>query len=203
MFRSKLTLLLATPVIASCALLASLAPVGAADPAKVTAGTYKVDPAHTQVKWAVSHFGFNDYFGLLGDATGSLTIDPANLAAAKVSITIPMASNLTSSSVLTDKLKKADNFNVEKFPTATFESTAVAVSGNTAKITGNLSFMGVTKPVVLDTTLSGAGKNPFNGKDSVGFHATTTLKRSEWGYKNMVPAIGDDVKLDISVAFEK
>jgi polyisoprenoid-binding protein YceI len=201
--RSKYALLLATPVIASCAFLASLAPVGAADPAKVQAGTYAVDPAHAQVKWSLSHFGFNDYFGLLGSPTGSLTIDPANLNAAKVSITLPMKTNVTSSDVLTGKMLKSDFFNVEAHPNATFVSTGVVATDKTAKVSGNLTFLGVTKPVVLDTTFSGAGKNPFNGKETVGFHATTTIKRSDFGLKYALPAIGDDVKLDISVAFEK
>jgi polyisoprenoid-binding protein YceI len=203
MSRSKYMLLLATPVIASCALLASLAPVGAADPAKVSAGNYAVESTHAQIQWSTSHFGFNDYFGLFGSPTGTLSLDPANLNASKVSISVPVSSNVTSSEKLTAHMLKADFLNAEKFPTATFESTSVVATDKSAKIAGNLTLLGVTKPVVLDTTFSGAGKNAYNGKETVGFHATTTIKRSYFGMKYGLPLVGDDVKLNISVAFEK
>ena len=86
---------------------------------------------------------------------------------------------------------------------AKFVSTSVVAKGTTAKITGNLTLNGITKPVVLDTTFSGAGNNPFNKKPTVGFHATSVIKRSEFGISYAVPMISDDVTLDISVAFEK
>ncbi len=203
MSRSKYALLLATPVIASCALLASLAPVGAADPAKVSAGNYVVESTHAQIQWSVSHFGFNDYFGIFGSPTGTLSLDPANLNAAKVSVSVPVNTNVTSSAKLTEKMLTGEFLDATKFPNATFESTSVVANGKSAKITGNLTLLGVTKPVVLDTTFSGAGKNFINGKETVGFHATTTIKRSEFGMNKYVPNIGDDVKLSISVAFEK
>lgn len=86
---------------------------------------------------------------------------------------------------------------------AKFVSTSVIAKGTTAKITGNLTLNGVTKPVVLDSRFSGAGANPFNKKATVGFHATTTIKRSDFGVMYGIPVVSDNVKLDISVAFEK
>jgi polyisoprenoid-binding protein YceI len=86
---------------------------------------------------------------------------------------------------------------------AKFVSTRVVASGTSAKITGDLTLNGVTKPVVLDATFSGAGNNPFNKKATVGFHATSVIKRSAFGISYAVPIISDDVTLDISVAFEK
>jgi polyisoprenoid-binding protein YceI len=76
-------------------------------------------------------------------------------------------------------------------------------NGTSAKITGNLTLNGVTKPVILDATFSGAGANPFNKKPTIGFHGTTTIKRSEFGVTYGIPVVSDEVKLDISVAFEK
>jgi polyisoprenoid-binding protein YceI len=76
-------------------------------------------------------------------------------------------------------------------------------SGTTAKISGDLTLNGVTKPVILDAKFSGAGNNPFNGKATIGFHATSVIKRSAFGINYAVPLISDDVTLDISVAFEK
>jgi polyisoprenoid-binding protein YceI len=73
----------------------------------------------------------------------------------------------------------------------------------TAKINGNLTLNGVTKPVTLDATFVGAGNNPFSKKPTVGFHARTVIKRSEWGITYGIPLVTDEVRLDISVAFEK
>lgn len=204
-------LLLALPLLAAVPLMAQSAPQlpGTADVSRVTAGTYKTDPGHTLIGWRVSHFGFNDYFGIFGDATGTLTLDPKNPNAATVDITIPVSKVTTASAGLTGHLLRAgkDGGKPDFFgpapADAKFVSTKVEANGTTAKITGNLTLNGVTKPVVLDTKFSGAGNNPFNKKATVGFHATTTIKRSDFGVSYAVPMISDDVALDISVAFEK
>ena len=203
--------LLALPLFAAVPLIAQSVPQvpGTMDVARVTAGTYNTDPGHTLIGWRVRHFGFNDYFGIFGDATGTLTIDPANPNAAKVDITIPVSKVTTASSGLTGHLLRAgkDGGKPDFFgpapADAKFVSTSVSSSGTAAKITGNLTLNGVTKPVVLDTRFSGAGNNPFNKKATVGFHATTTIKRSEFGVAYGIPVVSDEVKLDISVAFEK
>lgn len=204
-------LLFALPLLAAVPLMAQSAPQmpGVADVSRVSAGTYKTDPGHTLIGWRVSHFGFNDYFGIFGDVTGTLDIDPANPNAAKVDITIPVGKVTTASAGLTGHLLRAgkDDGKADFFGAAPadakFVSTKVEASGMTAKITGDLTLNGVTKPVVLDAKFSGAGNNPFNKKATVGFHATTTIKRSEFGVTYAVPVISDDVALDISVAFEK
>lgn len=176
---------------------------GAKDPSRVKAGTYTVDSAHTQVMWRVNHLGFNDYFGIFGDVKGSLTIDPAKPAAASVDIQIPIASTATSSAELTAHLMKPEFFDSAKFSTATFKSTAVAVTGTEAKISGNLTIKGVTKPVVLNAAFSGAGLGPMNKKETIGFHASTMIKRSDFGISYGIPFVPDEVPLEISVAFEK
>lgn len=204
-------LLCALPLFAAVPLIAQSAPQtpGVVDVTRVTAGTYSTDPGHTLIGWRVSHFGFNDYFGIFGDATGTLVLDPAKPNASTVDITIPIGKVTTASAGLTGHLLragkeggKADFFGPAPAD-AKFVSTSVVVKGTTAKITGNLTLNGVTKPVVLDTTFSGAGNNPFNKKPTVGFHATSVIKRSEFGISYAVPMISDDVILDISVAFEK
>jgi polyisoprenoid-binding protein YceI len=200
-------ILLALPLLFAAPLLAeeAAAPAlpGVADAARVAVGSYEVDARHTQVNWQVNHFGFNDYFGLFGDVTGTLDIDPANLGAAKVDVTIPIASVATSSAGLTTHLQTPDFFDVAKFSTARFVSTSVAVDGQRAMIKGDLTMLGVTKPVELETRFEGAGDNPMNKKATVGFHASTTIKRSDWGMTKYVPMVSDEVKLRISVAFEK
>lgn len=204
-------LLCALPLFVAVPLIAQSAPQtpGVVDVTRVTAGTYNTDPGHTLIGWRVSHFGFNDYFGIFGDATGTLVLDPAKPNASTVDITIPIGKVTTASAGLTGHLLragkeggKADFFGPAPAD-AKFVSTSVVAKGTTAKITGNLTLNGITKPVVLDTTFSGAGNNPFNKKPTVGFHATAVIKRSEFGISYAVPMISDEVKLDISVAFEK
>jgi polyisoprenoid-binding protein YceI len=182
---------------------------GQPDPARVTVGTYAADPNHSLIGWEVSHFGFNDYYGLFGDVAGTLTIDPANLSAAKVDVTIPVANVTTASKGLTEHLLRAgkDGGKPDFFgpapASARFVSTTVQAVGLTALITGDLTINGVTKPVTLEAEFTGAGINPYNKKATIGFEAETSIKRSDFGVNYGIPFVGDEVELDISVAFEK
>jgi polyisoprenoid-binding protein YceI len=169
----------------------------------VKAGTYKVESYHTQVGFSLSHFGFTNYSGLFSGATGSLRLDPAHPAASKLDVTIPVDSILTTVPKLTDELKGDKWFDVAKFPQAVFTSTNVTLgSGGEATITGTLTLHGVTKPVVLHAHLLGAGVNPLDKAYTVGFEATGTIKRSDFGVSLYAPALGDDVELSIAGAFE-
>ena len=206
--------LLALPLLAAAPLIAQggppSGPPGKADPKLVKAGTYEVEKTHAQIQWTVNHFGFNDYFGLFGNPTGTLTLDPTKPNASKVAITIPISDLATSSKGLTEHMlragadgKPADFFNVAVHPNATFTSTSVVATGTKAKIMGTLTLNGVSKPVTLDAQFIGVGTNPFRKKETVGFHATTKIKRSDWGMGMGIPLVADEVGLTISVAFEK
>jgi polyisoprenoid-binding protein YceI len=203
-----IALLIATPLIAQN--VPPTSPPGALDVSRVTAGNYVVESTHTQIQWTVNHFGFNDYFGIFGSPTGTLTLDPAKPNDTKVSIDIPLSELATSSAKLTEHMlrpgkdgKPADFFDITAHPSAKFVSTSVAVKGTEAKILGNLTFNGVTKPVALNAKFTGAGNNPFNKKATVGFQASTMINRSDWGMKTGIPFVTDAVRLKISVAFEK
>lgn len=196
---------------ATAPLLAQSAPEvpGQVDATRVVAGSYTADPSHSLIAWEVSHFGFSDYIGLFGDVAGTLTIDPANLSAASVNVTIPVAKVTTASAGLTEHLLRAgkdgtkpDFFGPEPND-ARFVSTSVSATGNVAKIDGNLTLNGITKPVTLDAEFTGAGNNPYNKKLTVGFSATTMIKRSDFGIETAIPLVSDEVELEIHVAFEK
>lgn len=176
---------------------------GTADLKAVTAGTYKADHEHTLVGFRVNHFGFNDYFGIFGDATGTLELDPAQPARAKVEMTIPLTHITTASRELTEHLKTADFFDSAKYPEAKFVSRAVKADGTNYEIEGDLTLKGRTLPVTLKARFVGAGVNPMTKARTVGFHATTTLKRSAYGIDYALPMVSDEVALDISAAFEK
>lgn len=208
--RLPLILLAATAAI-TAPIVAQMAKPGAASPAAVTAGTYQADPGHTLVVWTLDHLGFSPYTGIFGDVTGTLVLDPKNPSAAKVDVTIPVSKVTTASSGLTAHLLRAgkDGGKPDFFgPTpadAKFVSTKVVVTGQKAKITGDLTLNGVTKPVTLDASFYGAGKGPamMGGKENIGFKASGTIKRSEFGLSFGVPAVGDDVTLAIAAAFVK
>lgn len=184
---------------------------GSRNPAAVSGGTYTVDPAHTLVVWTLDHLGFSPYTGIFGDVTGTLTLDPKNPSAARVDVTIPVSKVVTASAGLTQHLLRPgkDNGKPDFFGAAPadarFVSTAVVAKGQKAKITGNFTLNGVTRPVTLDATFYGAGKMSaqMGGKENVGFRATGTIIRSQYGLGFGIPMVGDKVKLDISAAFQK
>ena len=184
---------------------------GSRNPAAVTGGTYAVDPGHTLVVWTLDHLGVSPYSGIFGDVTGSLTLDPKNPSAAKVDVTIPVSKVVTASAGLTQHLLrpgkdggKPDFFGAAPAD-ARFVSTKVVARGQKATITGNLTLNSVTRPVTLDASFYGAGKMPaaMGGQENVGFKATATILRSQFGLGFAVPMVGDAVKLDISAAFQK
>lgn len=97
-------------------------------------------------------------------------------------------------------LKSKDFFDVEKFPDMVFKGTTIEITGDkTAKINGELTLLGVTKPVTLDTVFNKAGKHPFSGKYVAGFSAVTNIKRSDFGMEYGLPMIGDDVNIHLEV----
>lgn len=164
-------------------------------------GTFKIDPSHAHAGFSISHLGFSMQNGQFDTISGSVTLDPANPANSKVSVTID-ANSLDSGWDKRDAhLKNADFFNVKKFPTLTFTSTKVMPTGKTtAKVIGNLTMLGVSKPVTLDIKMNKAGNHPFKkDKFLVGFSGTTTIKRSVWGMTKYVPNIGDEVKIRLEI----
>lgn len=202
---------MAGSIVAAPAIFAQGAPQvpGTQDTSRVTAGTYAADPSHSLIAFEVNHFGFNDYYGIFGDVAGKLVLDPANLDAAMVDVTIPVASVTTASKGLTDHLLrpgkdggKPDFFGPSP-AAARFVSTSVKADGMIATITGNLTLNGITKPVTFAAEFTGAGINPFNKKETIGFEAETEIKRSDFGVNYAIPLVSDEVELDISIAFEK
>lgn len=183
---------------------------GKADPARVIAATYKVDSGHTLVRWTVDHFGFSDYFGIFGDVTGTLQLNPRNLSATKLDVTIPVAKVTVASAGLRDHLLRAGrnggkpDFFGPNPANARFVSTAVRRTGPMkADITGDLTLNGVTRPVTIAATFKGAGAHPMNKRLNIGFSGTAAIKRSDFGIAYGLPLVSDRVALDIAAAFEQ
>ena len=183
---------------------AQMPPPGSMNTAAVTAGTYTADGHHTQVAWTLNHLGFNSYHGLFGGgATGTLTLDPANPSADQVSMVFPIDQVVTTVPALNTHIQAPDLMDAAKYPTATFTSTRVTVNGTHAMIEGNLTLHGLTIQFILDERFTVEVINPLNKLPTVGFEATATIKRSDFGINYLIPALGNDVDLAITAAFEK
>ncbi|RYY05271.1 MAG: polyisoprenoid-binding protein, partial [Alphaproteobacteria bacterium] len=154
--------------------------------------------------FSVNHFGFNDYFGTLPGATGTLVLNPKQLAATKLDVSLPVERISTTNATLDGELKSADWFDAAKYPTIRFVSQTVTQTGpRTARISGTVTMHGVSKPMTLDATFGGAGVNPLSKAYTAGFKATGTIKRTDFGVSKYAPLVGDAVTLSITAAFEQ
>ncbi|RPE75775.1 YceI family protein [Vulcaniibacterium tengchongense] len=180
--------------LALAAALAAVAGFAAAAPT-----TYKIDPNHTDVIASWSHFGFSHPVAHFGQVDGSITYDPADVAASKVEVTIPLAGLNSHVPDFDEHLRSADFFDAANHPAITFKSTKVEAAGEgKLRVHGNLTVRGVTKPVVLDTTINKVGEQPMAKRPAAGFDATTTLKRSDFGLGKYAPNVSDEVSIRIT-----
>jgi polyisoprenoid-binding protein YceI len=161
--------------------------------------SYRIDPNHTQVTASWSHFGFSHPFANFGQADGTIVYDAQNVGASKVNVTLPLAGLDTTIPDLDKHLRSGDFFDAEKYPTITFTSTRVEAAGDRKlRVTGDLTVHGVTRPAVLDVSINGAGPHPMTKREAVGFDATTTLKRSDFGVAAYVPNVSDEIQIRIT-----
>lgn len=169
-------------------------------PAHADIEKYTFDKAHTQILFFVNHLGFSNSQGEFLEYDGNFMFNRAEPEKSSIDVTIQTASIDMDDEKWDDHMKNEDFFNVEEFPTMTFKSTGIEVTGeNTADITGDLTLLGVTKPVTLSVTHNKSGKHPFGEKYVAGFSAHATLKRSEFGMDYGLPMVGDDVEIRIEV----
>jgi polyisoprenoid-binding protein YceI len=171
----------------------------------VPAGDYTVDTKETLVRYEVLHFGSSDYWGTFPGATGTMRLDPRNLGTTQLEVRVPVATVETTNRELDGELFSDEFFDGETYRYLSFVATSVQRTGpRTVAISGKLSMHNVTLPVVLDATFIGGGPNPFNAKEIIiGFRATASVKRSDFGLGKYVPIVSDETHIVISVAFKK
>jgi len=163
------------------------------------ADSYTMDPAHTYANFTISHLGFSTMHGRFDKSSGKVTLDRA-AKHGTVDITIESASVSTGFAKRDDHLKSPDFFNAAEFPSITYKSSAVKFKGDVpASVEGSLTMLGVTKPVTLTIDAFKCGAHPMNKKELCGAAASAQIKRSDFGIKFGLPAIGDDIKLDFEV----
>lgn len=172
----------------------------AAPPAATAADTFAVNKPHTMIAFSIDRLGLTKVLGSFSKVDGEFTIDRDNPAASTVSVTIDPSTIYTGFEARDKHLRSPDFFNVQEFPEVKFVSTQVERTGEkTAKVTGNLTLLGVTKPVTLDVALNSIKQDARTKKDLAGFSARATLKRSDFGMKYQVGPLGDDVTLMVEL----
>ena len=163
------------------------------------ADNYTIDPAHTFPHFAINHLGFSTMHGRFDKTSGTISMDAA-AGKGSVNVTIDAASVDTGFEKRNEHLSSPDFLNVGEFPEITYKSTKVTFTGDsTAKVEGKLTIMGTSKPVTLNVTHYKCGTNPMSKKAMCGFDATATIKRSDFGVKYGIPAIGDEMQLTFEV----
>lgn len=162
--------------------------------------TYQIDVAHTQTYFTVNHMGFSNSTGAVRVKEGTVSFDDADWSKSKVDVTLDITALQLGDKTWNEHVSAPKFFNVAKFPTAHFVSNKVEkLSDSTGKITGTLTLLGIAKPVTLMLTKNKVDKNPMTNKPYAGFSATGTLKRSDWGMTEYLPAIADNVSLRIEL----
>jgi len=163
----------------------------------VAADTYTLDPVHSEVSFETEHLGFSHQVGSFIKSTAKATID-RTAKTGSVDVTIDPASVRTHDSTRLDAIVKGEKFfNVGKYPTITFKSSDFKFDGDRlVAVNGELTLLGVTKPVTLSVDHFRCGANPYNKKPMCGGDASATIKRSEWGMTGGLPyAPADEVKV--------
>ncbi|MGR3542422.1 MAG: YceI family protein [Hasllibacter sp.] len=190
---------------------AAIALVAAAH-AFAEAERYVLDSSHSQVLFSYDHLGFSTTYGMFSGFEGEIMFDADDPAASSVSVSMPVTMMFTGWEARDAHFLSEDFFNAvsdgqpidEGRNLVTFESTSIEVTGEqTANITGDLTMNGITQEVVLEAELNQAGTHPMAQTPWLGFDATTSILRSDFGVGAFAPAVGDEVQIMISIEAQK
>lgn len=164
---------------------------------------YEIDASHAQVVFSYKHLGFSTTTGMFSGFEGEIMFDEADPSNSSVTVSMPVMSMFTGWEQRDGHFMSGDFFGATEEDLVTFTSTSIEVTGdNTANITGDLTMNDITKPVVLEATLNQSAPYPFGpkqGTPTLGFDATTTLLRSDFGVGAFAPAVSDEVEITISI----
>ncbi|QTF72508.1 MULTISPECIES: YceI family protein [Arthrobacter] len=172
-------------------------------PTNLTAGTWTLDPSHSEAAWTVRHAGISKVRGTFGDLAATVTVTDND---AVVDATIQSASISTGDANRDGHVKGEDFFDVENHPTLTFKSTSLEGDGEDYKLNGELTIKGVSVPVTFDAEFGGVAVDPF-GNTRAGVSAETTISRKEFGltWNAALEAggvlVSDKVKINLELSF--
>jgi len=195
--------------VATCLAFCSLAsaaqialPGATQDPAAIRAGTYQLDPHHGRITWSINHMGFSTYVGQVPELKATLVLDPKNVAATTLRVTVDMSSIGTLYPPMDANLKGPLYFDVARYPTADFVSKQVIRTGKrTADVDGMLTMHGTTRPVVLHVVFNQGAPNPKKNSYDVGFQGKALIKRTDFGLDTGLDLVGNEISLDLEGEF--
>lgn len=165
-------------------------------------GSYKLDQTHVAVLFKINHMGLSTFVGRFNKVDATLEFDPKNIAAAKLSAVIDVASLDANNLDLEETLRGSSWLDTEKYPQAFFKTISVSVlDQNSAVFSGELTLHGVTAPINLTVTFNGGANNMLTGFYTLGFSASSTFNRSTFGVNYLIPAIGDAVAIEVFAEF--
>lgn len=187
-------------LVFAAALIAAPFAVSASNTSSASAEAYVLDASHSQIVFSYDHLGYSTTYGMFSGFEGEIAWDKASPENSAVTVSFPVTTMLTGWEARFDHFMGADFFGADADEMVTFTSTNIEVTGeDTALITGDLTLNGVTKAVVLDAKLNGAGNHPMAQKPWAGFDATTTVVRSDFGLGAFAPFVSDEVAVMISI----
>lgn len=176
----------------------------------VKGGKFALDKDHASLLFKINHLGFSTYVGRFNKLDGSLDFDPENIGKSSLEVIVDMASIDVNNAAFAEQLRGSDWLDAAQFPQAVYKTTRYvgpiggAAEKNAFAFEGDLTFHGVTKPVTLNVTFNGGGRNMLTRKNTLGFSAHATFKRSDFGVSKFTSmGVGDDVTLDINVEFQE
>lgn len=178
---------------------------------QMPAGVYTLDKTHASVTWKVSHLGLSRYTARFSKIDATLTLDVKAPAKSQLVATVYPTSIVTDFPLLSETdfdqvlATGKEWFHADRFPEIRFVSQRIELTGkNTGKVFGDLTLLGRTKPLVLDVVFNGAYQSKFlTNVPAIGFSATASLKRSDWGLSTLIPVVGDKVDIMIEAEFDK
>ncbi|RYD70524.1 MAG: YceI family protein [Sphingobacteriales bacterium] len=199
---STFSLLLVVTVLSACGYL--IQPNVKTGIVNLEKGSYKLDPTHTTVLFKINHMGMSTFVGRFDNVDATLEFDPKNMANARLSAIINIASINVNSRELEETLRGSSWFDAEKYPQAFFKTiSAQMLDESRARFSGELTLHGITSLIEIEVNFNGGGTNMLTGKYTLGFSAITSFKRSTYAIDYLIPAIADKVDVEIFAEFQK
>lgn len=198
------TLLIVSMLFLTSSCVSWLQPTLKQEIVEIKAGEYKLDKDHAALLFKINHMGFSSYVGRFNEFNVSLNFDPKNIENSSIQAVIDMRSIDVNNPEFAATLIGNSWLDTLSFPQAIFRSVSIQkIDGEKVRIEGKLTFLGITKTVLMTAKLNGAANNPLTRMYTLGFTANMRFKRSDFGLKKFIPIVGDEVEIEIQSEFQR
>jgi polyisoprenoid-binding protein YceI len=189
-------------LVAGCSSL--IAPSVTTEMTALRAGEYRLDPAHASLLFKVNHLGLSDFVGRFNEFDAVLDFDPERIGEAQLEVVIQTGSIDVNDADFEMELRGRDWFNTKQYPEAVFRTGSVTlVNEKTARFNGQLTLRGISAPLAIDIVFNGGANNLLTLKYTIGFSATASFLRSDYGIDHYTPAVADEVRIEAYTEFQR